>query len=221
MRGAHRGAEESCRRDRPLPGFRVPEGMGALTGVHEYRLVAVPGAKPSKNQRMSYHFAPISFVVIHPHFRAGGEAFDWPKALNRTDQTVNGLDRKQSGRCEAKTGAGPSDLGHTETGGLASSRGCYSNHRSLMILSTYEDSEKLNAIEAMVCARCAHRPRRRMRNIGRPRARRSGKGGARLQCGERGDTARDGAQGPSLVREDDAWLVRRNLVHAPRPGGPV
>ena len=82
-----------------------------------------------------------------------------------------------------------------------------------MILSTYEDSEKLNAIEAMVCARCTHRPRGRMRNIGRARARRSGKGEARLHCGERGDAARDGARGPSLVREDDARLEQMQLVN--------
>ena len=34
------GSAESRRRDRPLPGFCVSEGMVALTGVREYMLVA-------------------------------------------------------------------------------------------------------------------------------------------------------------------------------------
>ena len=62
-----------------------------------------------------------------------------------------------------------------------------------MMLSTYEDSEKLNAIEAMVCACGAHRIRGRMGNTDYARARRYGKGEARLHCGERGGGALDGA----------------------------
>ena len=82
-----------------------------------------------------------------------------------------------------------------------------------MMLSTYEDSEKLNAIEAMVCARCAYRACGRMRNIGRAPTCRSGKGEARLHCGERGNAARDGARGPSMVQEDDARLEQMQLVN--------
>ena len=48
----------------------------------------MPGSKSPKNQRMSDHFAPISFVVIHPHFRTGGKAFDWSNALNSAARTA-------------------------------------------------------------------------------------------------------------------------------------
>ena len=72
-----------------------------------YRLVAMPTSKPSKNQRMSDHFAPTSLVVIHPHFRTGGKAFDWSNALGRIPRSSTQRRRLHNHRHQA---AGPASL---------------------------------------------------------------------------------------------------------------
>ena len=198
-------------------------GIDRRTVKKMLRYSAPPGYRrtaPVRRPKLE-GFTGIIDAILEAHLRTGGEDFDWPNVLNNTARTANGRDRKTEWPMQGNDRRAPFRPGTHNTGGLASSRGCYSNHRFLMILSTYEGGERLNTIEAMACARCAHRLRGRMRNIDYGRARRSGKGEARLHCAERGDAACDGAWRPSLVREDNARLVRRDLVHAPRPGGPV
>ena len=120
---------EECRRGGLRHGCRVSEGMRVLTGVCGYRLVAMPGSKPKKNQRM---FRSLCAYILcsnsssFSHRRKGFRLVEHVEQ-NRSNGRWPGPESKVAN--VRRRPAPASDLGLTETGGLTSSRGCEPSFR--------------------------------------------------------------------------------------------